>query len=320
MLPLCLVALAPTVGQAQPIDRLEHARTRKAIVTAGAQLSWWPEGTGIQAPLAADTEVAIHKERVGRQGRTAITVLVDRAVLQMYVDPGALAAHVEAGTMLFARPGAKRGDPNAEGAWVARGARIRSTVDATDGSKRVALEIPFHGYTLALDGLVPTSRIGTSYLGEWVADETERPFVPDARIAATSRLLDAPRGRPFAVFRGAGTIDVMTLERRRGDALVRTRDGTVGWIRRSAVKPAPRSVSAAGHGGFLSTDSFVAEIGLHQATLPQGTPLYDAIEGKQVGVIGWRFERQHAAEHAGWRRYDLTSGVGIVQVWARPSQ
>jgi hypothetical protein len=208
---------------------------------------------------------------------------------------------------------------------IEEGTPIESSAPPADGLVKVRVRSLWSD-DVQITGYVPASGIGTIF--------RDRPRLSllefaDVTLPARFKLLDAPNGSPFVVSTGRERAPGMLIRRDGKMSLVRIGEGAVGWIATSQLRP-PKSETESlrpplftrmyiGCDGFDPFDpGAVAKCADPKNTLPVGTLLFDAIDGRAVGVVLNHFRAPTAAKDGGWSRVEITSRYGELGLFAPP--
>jgi TonB family protein len=260
----------------------EVPRDKVAVARAGARASLSADGAWLSKGTAARKRLSIVEER-GKRPR--FVEYVAGLKLVMYVDRAALATCVLPGTEIG-------------GAVLDRAKCVDEPVKP---GAPIKLRWTWDGGAIELKGKVLAAKLAT-----FVTEDAAEPLDEDADVTlpASYKVLGEPGGKP--VMSGSGPIQRATkLAHKGGHTLVRTQLGVVGWVD-------TRELGVAGSGAMGVEGGALGSSGL-----AVGTKLYDAVDGREIGEVEWRFDATPVEHRDGWSRFDVRTDFGVVPVWAR---
>jgi hypothetical protein len=298
---LVSIPIAGSPLRAEPIPRSKTA----AVATTATRASLSPDGPWLPTAAEADWPLEVHNSSGPR------LKIVERGggvELWLYVDPATLRDVALAAAEL--RPGAGSGPRGARdpGVTLEPGTTFEQTAPAADHRMKVKARIAVLGEELQVTGYVPADAIGKLYRDsrdEFVDDDH------DITLPVRYQLRDAPGGRVFATASNRVRANAELLVRERGWALVRTGCGAVGWVAASQVQDSPVPMS-----GFSSRFATLVGSTGDPETLPIGTGLYDAVDGRVLGAVANGFDYAPVKEDGEWQRFAVRTPFGTVELWA----
>jgi hypothetical protein len=299
---LVSILIPASPPRAESIPRSKTA----AVATTATRASLSPDGPWLPSAARADWPLEVHDtsgprlQIVERSGGVELWLYIDRATLRDVALPGA-----------ELRPGTGSG-PRGErdpGVTLEPGTTFEQAAPAANHRVRVKVRIGGLGEELQVTGYVSADAIGTLYL---VSPDATRGFSYDVKLPVRYQLRDAPGGRVFATASNRERADAELLVRERGSVLVRTKCGAVGWVAASQVQDNPVPMTSFG-GGWATLLTSTAE----PETLPIGTALFDAVNGRAVGAVGAGFDYAPVKQEGEWQSFAIQSPFGAVELWAR---
>lgn len=238
--------------------------------------------------------------------------------LWLYTDPATLQEVALEGAEL--RPGTGHGvrDARDPGFTLEPGTSFQQIAPSAEQRRKVKTRLVWLGQgmqpaqELQLTGYVDTGAVGKVYrLPTPAPDPT---FTYDVSLPIRFELRDVPGGQVFAVAANRERLDAVALDSARGWVLVRTLHGVVGWIAASQVRNRERPVVAPAIKLFSRWRGEGPPPG--SETLPIGTPLHDAIDGRVVGTVAAGFYQDPVKQDGGWQRFDIATLYGTLALWA----
>lgn len=287
--------------RAEPIPRSKTA----AVATTATRASLSPDGPWLPSAATADWPLEVHD---GTGPRLKIVERSGGVDLWLYVDRATLRDVALAGAEL--RPGAGSG-PRGErdpGVTLEPGTTFEQTAPAADHRMKVKVRIHVLGEELVVTGYVSADAIGKLYR------DSRDEFVDDSHditLPVRYQLRDAPGGRAFATASNRERANAELLVRERGWVLVRTVCGAVGWVAASQVRDSPVPMS-----GLSSRFATLLGSTGDPETLPIGTGLYDAVDGRVVGAVAQGFDYAPVEQDGEWERFAAKTPFGTVELWA----
>ena len=311
LLVLLLLASSPVAAQGIATWQGFSAEARGG---ARASLTFDGPSLPLALPAKAWKTLEVHAER---DSRVKFLERVDGARLLLYVDRDALVPFTVRGAKLSPTLEGlgKPLDNYTPGMLMRAGTELEDVGPDENGRTKVRFAWRWDGGSFEVTGYVMTKKINRVY--KHAMDDIPS-FEPDLTVPGNFALLDRPNGKPFAVSKNRERVEVMTLQRKPGFVLVRTAQGTVGWLAAKHTKRIPPADDDAtgtlsgiiGGGGF-------GIAGGATPTLPANTALYDSIDGVFVGETEAWFSSKPVEELGGWLRFDLKTRFGVATVWAR---
>jgi hypothetical protein len=323
-----LVMVLSSPSHAEPIPQSDTW----ARASAATRASLSPDGPWL--PRAAPDGLVLEVHDTSGP-RVQLVERWDGVELWLYADRATLRDVALDGAEL--RPGAGHG-PRGErdpGLALEPGTRFEQAAPAADHRVKVKVRLNSFVEEMRVTGYVDADAIGKVY--QRTRPATESVFVRDVSLPVGFQLRDAPGGHPFAVSANRGRADAMALDRANGwghlfavsanrgraDAmaldrakgwvLVRTVHGVVGWVAASQVQTNDYPVASSGDAQLFSAGSDPAA---DPDTLPIGTPLHDAMNGRAVGAVAAGFSYSPVKQDNGWQRFDVQTTYGTLELWA----
>jgi hypothetical protein len=299
-----LVMVLSSPSYAEPIPQSDtwaraSAATRASLSPDGP---WLPRAAPDGLVLEVHDTSGPRVQLVERRNGVELWLYADRATLRDVALDGA-----------ELRPGAGHG-PRGErdpGLALEPGTRFEQAVPTADHRVKVKVRLESFVEGMQVTGYVDADTIGKVYRRTRPA--TESVFVRDVSLPAGFQLRDAPGGHPFAVSANRERADAMALDRVKGWVLVRTVHRVVGWVAASQVQNNDYPVATFGDAQLFGGESDPAA---DPDTLPIGTPLHDAMNGRAVGAVAAGFSHSPVKQDSGWQRFDVRTTYGTLELWA----
>jgi hypothetical protein len=297
-----LILGSPLHAESIPISKtgaIAKTATRASLSPDGP---WLPSATRADWPLEVHDTSGPRLQIVERSGGVALWLYADRATLRDVALPGA-----------ELRPGAGSG-PRGErdpGITLEPGTTFEQTAPTADHRVKVKVTVRIGGLgeELQITGYVSADVIGKLYP---VSPDEEPAFSHDVTLPVRYRLRDAPGGRVFATASNRERADAELLVRRPGWVLVRTECGAVGWVAASQVQDNPVPMISIGSGKWATLLTSTGD----PETLPVGTALYDAVNGRAVGAVARGFDYAPVKQEGEWQSFAVQTQFGTVELWA----
>lgn len=317
----CLVVVMAPLARAQPGPNFGDA---VAQATQSTRASVSPNGPWhTQDPDRwFDNELAIREDI---DAHPSFIETVPGARLVLYTERSTLADVSVNGAVIYPNVASAHGplSDRSPGMKLAPGTQIQGAVPAAKGLLKVTLPL---GDLVSASGVLLSTVQITGYLAASAVDKVYRKtdlswnFVPDVTLPGGFQLLDAPAGAAFVVSTDTERVEAMRLQRNGKFTLVRIFEGPVGWIASSQVQPIRKS------GKGAPTRDIVQPVLIERQertaegrteTLPSGTPLLDAPDGRITGRVEQDFYYRPVKQDDRWLRFDIPTRFGAIEVWAR---
>jgi hypothetical protein len=291
-------------AHAEPIPRSD----RSAIASATTRASLSPDGPWLPVASRDGWRIEVHDtggprvQLVERGHGVELLLYADRATLHDVALDGA-----------ELRPGAGHG-PRGEhdpGFTLEPGTPLDQVAPATEQRLKVKLQLDPLAHSMRLTGYVAAGAVGKIYLDS--EPDEYKPFDHQVSLPIAFQLRGAPGGQVFAVAANRERVDATLLDRVKGWVLVRTERGVVGWIAASQVRDAEIPMTSMGDMRF---GHLFGRSAPEPGTLPIGTPLHDAVDGREVGAVAAGFDYDPVQQDGEWQRFDIPTTYGKVALWA----